>query len=156
MADTSRVLNITEDQISDNAEMLAKKVFESVAKKCWQTAENSGWHGDETFGDKIALMHSELSEALEEYRNGRPFDEIYYSFKDDEGNNVITPDPTSFDEDVEEIVLNKVEGIASELADVIIRIFDDSVRFGIPTVEALFQKMLYNETRPHRHGGKKI
>src|SRR5690606_26041101 len=59
-----------------------------------------------TFGDQIALMHSELSEALEEFRNGEPFDVIYY---EDEG---VRFNPASN---------LKPEGIAAELADVLIR-----------------------------------
>lgn len=155
MASADRVFNITEEQISNNAENLAQAMFESIQRRCWQTAEDSGWHGDETFGDKVALMHSELSEALEEFRDGCNFEKIYYSYKDPNGGkDILTDDPTREVDGV--LVMNKVEGIASELADVLIRIFDDSERFGIPTIEAMFQKMLYNKTRPHRHGGKKI
>lgn len=125
-----------------------------IATEVYATADKSGWHGDETFGDKIALMHSELSEALEEFRNGRPLDLIYYTYKE-HGTLVETEHRDRPDEDGTPL-LNKVEGIAAELADVIIRVLDDSVRFGIPTVEAMFQKMEYNKTRPFRHGGKAI
>lgn len=138
------------DDIIEQAKELKRHILTSVALECWETAEESGWHGNETFGDKIALMHSELSEALEEFRNGQPLDKIYYSYKDEQGVVHFTDEPANG------LTLNKVEGVAAELADVIVRIFDDSVRFKIPIIEALLLKMEYNKTRPHRHGGKLI
>ena len=33
---------------------------------------------DRNFGEVIALMHCELSEAFEEYRNGKEINETYY------------------------------------------------------------------------------
>jgi len=95
-------------------------------------AKNKGWHDTErSFGELIALCHSELSEALEEYRNGKDPDAVY--FRED-----------------------KPEGIPIELADVIIRIFDMCGLYQIDIGGAIFQKMMYNSSRPHRHGGKVI
>ena len=69
----------------------------------YNNALDKGWHEKErTIGDLICLMHSELSEALEEHRNGHSPTEVYY--------NVEKP--------------NKPEGVPVELADCIIRIFD--------------------------------
>ena len=79
----------------------------------------------------VALIHSEVSEALEEYRNGRAQTEVYY------GEN------------------GKPEGIPIELADVIIRIFDFCGYAGINIDAAITQKHEYNKSRPYRHGGKK-
>lgn len=91
-------------------------------------------------------MHSELSEALEEYRNlgkyQETLQEIYFS-----GKSTINHEITSN---------HKPEGIAVELADVLIRIFDTCGRYNIPLEEALRLKLDYNKTRPHRHGGKKL
>ena len=111
-----------------------------IMEEAHATAAASGWrgeHDDRTFGDEIALMHSELSEALEAFRD--PDMDITAVFYSNEGSAVAKP-----------------EGVAVELADVIIRIADSCQERGIPLVEALRQKMAYNKTRSFRHGGKAI
>lgn len=110
--------------------------------KAHQTSKNKGWHDpevDASFGDRIALMHSELSEALEEYRNGHGPNETYYN------KSVMSLR-----------YQQKPEGIPIELADVIIRIGDFCGKYEIDIEEAVKLKMDYNDTRPHRHGGKKL
>ena len=104
-----------------------------------QNAVDHGWWNEERhFGSLIALMHAELSEALEEYRNKRNPTEIYYSWENSE-----TDEP-------------KPEGIPVELADCIIRILDYCGKEGIDIEEAIRIKHEYNKTRPYRHGGKRI
>lgn len=103
------------------------------------------WEDDRPFTEIIALIHSEVSEALEEYRNGHGPNEVYYKhgherrsvFQDEEGN------------------LGKPEGVPIELADVIIRILDYAGYTGMDIDSAVERKIAYNATRPHRHGGKR-
>lgn len=117
-----------------------------IAKEIHENAVAHGWWDEErTFGDIIALCHSELSEALEEYRNGRPM-----VYADDFDNELIRiTDVSQFDG-------RKPEGIAVELADCIIRILDYCGHEGIDIEQAIKIKHEYNKSRPYRHGGKVI
>jgi NTP pyrophosphatase (non-canonical NTP hydrolase) len=47
------------------------------------------------------------------------------------------------------------ERIAEELADVLIRIFDGAIEFGLDIETAVLTKMSFNKTRSYKHGNKK-
>jgi len=112
-----------------------------MCKESYRVAVEHGWWYDPdkprtrrivdgNFGEKVALMHSELSEALEAWRD--PNQEPYWV--DARG---------------------KPQGIVSELADVLIRIADICGRNGWDLEKAVREKMAYNDTRSYRHGGKR-
>ena len=75
------------------------------------------------------MCHSELSEALESYRNRESM--MFFEKK-------------------------KPEGVAVEMIDCIIRIFDYLAEGGVDIDTVIEEKMKYNETRPYRHGGKEL
>lgn len=100
---------------------------------CYEQAVKSGWAGpgarEVPFLEAMALVHSELSEAVEAWRDGQAV-----SWTDDQG---------------------KPQGIASEFADIMIRLGHYATAFGIDLEKEVERKLRYNATRPYRHGGKK-
>ncbi len=113
-----------------------------------KNAVGHGWYEKKlTFGELIALCHTELSEAFEEYRNGNKPDEVYAKGCPNNKMSI-----KAFGETYADNV--KPEGIPMELADVIIRIFDICGYYGIDIAEAIKIKHSFNKNRPYRHGGK--
>ena len=117
-----------------NLNELTKEIHNNAIEHGW-------WQETRSFGEIISLCHSELSEALEEYRNGHAVNEIYY-------NAVAGMDGINYSP--------KPEGIPVELADCIIRILDYCGHAGIDIQNAIQLKHKYNRTRNYRHSNKKI
>lgn len=202
--------------------MMEAGAVKTLCEESNRIAQEHGWNDEHRpFGTIVSLFHSELSEALEEYRAGKGLHEVYWEVKDCNGNVGVIDDPN-----IKEVLGGKPAGIPIELADFLIRIahevdlheftgrfvqqvacgFGDDHRVsqgrlaeellprchaiisraytwnpdtmtmwavtelasafclvmqfcineGIDIERALEMKARYNESRPYRHGGKRV
>ena len=141
-------LNDFTPKLEGDLDLLAWRINLNAHDKGFYTTPRS-------YGEAIALIHSELSESLEEDRAGR--DGLWFS------------DPTLNGAPVEDVVVDsetglvyradgssedplKPEGRDVELVDAMIRIMD-TLQENCASIPELFQmKTAYNETRGFRHG----
>lgn len=96
-----------------------------AGKVAHQMANDKGFYETANVGEKVALIHAEVSELLEELRK-----------------NVIEGSPK----------IPKFTKIEEELADVIIRTLDLATYLRANLGDAVLAKMEYNAKRPHKHG----
>ncbi len=110
---------LTLQELQERAHCMAKE------KGFWEGSDFPPSHKDVAV--KLALIHCEVSEAVEEvreYPNGR------------------CEEPISRD---------KPEGLDYELADIVIRVADLAEALGIDLDGCVKFKMKYNATRSHKH-----
>ena len=106
-------------------EELMERVHKTAVEKGW-------WDADKprhVLAD-ICLIHAEASEACESWRI-HGMDKMLYT--DEHG---------------------KIQGLASEMADILIRVLDFCKARNVPIIEALEVKSDYNTRREFRHGNK--
>lgn len=115
-----------------------------IQKKHYEIMERNGFHEDYRVDNKLLLVHTEVSEAAEELRDGQPTDLIY-------GVQRVVHEPTTGWIPTGFV---KPEGFPVELADVILRVLDICEHEGIDMQAVLELKLAYNETRPFKHGRK--
>jgi NTP pyrophosphatase (non-canonical NTP hydrolase) len=94
--------------------------------------------------EKLALIQSEISEALEDWRSNKMG--MLYDFHAVGMGIFSTPRHEGY--------IGKPVGFPSEMADAVIRIAELCEYLGIDLEKAIEEKMAYNETRPYKHGKK--
>lgn len=126
-SDNAKLFN---DDLSFNPHRVIN-AFNTLQSAIKRNNIEKGWRSgkprERNFGETIALIHSELSEALEADRNNIKESDHIPAFN----------------------------GIEEELADVIIRCIDLADEYELRLPEAILAKHAYNTTRPQKHGGKK-
>jgi NTP pyrophosphatase (non-canonical NTP hydrolase) len=98
-----------------------------ICEQAHEIAVDKGfWDSQRNIPEILCLIHSEVSEALEDLRHGN----------------------------MEETVAEdgKINGLPSELADIIIRVADLAEALNIDLEAVVLRKMAYNATRPRKHG----
>lgn len=164
-------------ELSPDGNALVQLGIDLLNQVCFANADAHGWYekymetyvvreddfgnnimgkrlGQRNFGEVMALITSEVSEAFEAFRDGDDQSKISYKHAVDYETWIMTDTPTFKDGNMTEESLGKPEGITAELADVLIRVFDYAGAYGIPLGEAVIRKHFYNLSRPYRHGGK--
>lgn len=80
-------------------------------------------------GEVLMLIVTEVAEAMEDIRDGKPLNELLYAKSG-----------------------GKLTGVPSEMADIIIRVLDACAAWGIDIDDAVRRKINYNLGRPTLHG----
>ncbi len=122
-----------------------------LQKEIHALAREKGWY-DSTEGRKplemLALIMSEIGEAVEEVRSGN--EPIYgHAQNQIDGQFKISFKDSRFGK------YTKPEGEFVELADAIIRILDYAEYRGVDMEQVIKLKHEFNKTRSYRHGNKK-
>lgn len=103
--------------------------WNELGKEVHQVAVETGWWDRRPSFAEIAVMcHSELSEAVEEYRKGHP---LVYCGECMGQNAACSGDPCGGVDCLRHFQDRKPEGVAVELADCILRILDYSAAAGV-------------------------
>lgn len=141
------MLKASIETLQDNAHQNA------IAKGFWDgvqiNARGQRVMTNSELAEKLCLIHSEVSEALEDLRDGKMETQFLETSGDQKG------DVLDFDQAVcrgDSLRFMKPIGFPSELADIAIRLFDLCGALNIDLQHEIELKMAHNATRPAKHG----
>lgn len=122
-------------------------IIKEIRDACHQNSISKGFWDREpwNFGEKLALIHSELSEMFEAWRKGQSI-----SDKD-----IVIEDPSFEELPGQRSSRRRITAIEEEVADVFIRLMDLCGKLNIDVGRVVVAKMKYNASRSHMHGGRK-
>ncbi len=156
--------------------MITKKLQNEIHK----LANENGWYSNGKRGRKelLALMHSEVAEAIEDYRRGNMM-----TIADNPGDPQVSK-PVGFPSEIADIVIRAFDfkgaerrkQIADDACDPVIDLLQDINKFiamgdidtaialcyviaarqGFDLDQEVIRKHEFNKTRPYRHNGKII
>jgi len=92
----------------------------------------------EKLGAWMMNLHSEISELWEAFRENK------------------LDKPCDKAEKMQALGLPALTCLEEELADIVLRTFDDAQVLGVDLERAMLAKHAYNVTRPYKHGGKQV
>ena len=123
-----------------------------LARQIHDNARAHGfWEAERNMGEMLMLAVSELSEALEEHRAGRPA--VWHQHRQPcAAQSDGLPIPADELGSCSGAPVCKPEGVAVELADCLIRCLDTMHSLGVDIDAVVAEKMAYNATRPFKHG----
>lgn len=111
-------MNDLEQRALDGLRAAQELAHKTATEAGWYTNPQTGEQIERNFGEVVALMHSELSEALEADRKGLMDDKLPHR-----------------------------DGREVEFADCIIRILDTAAALGMDIAGAVIEKNRYNKQR---------
>ena len=124
----------TQDQLAES--------LNYVAEICAANADCRGFHDEELIAI-AAMPTTELANWLK----GQLFQAEVARFGEEAGELVAAIRKPHADEHLPEW-----SAIAMELADIVIRVMDSANKRGIDLGQAIIQKLVYNASRPYKHG----
>lgn len=105
--------------------------FKNLQKEIHELAKEKGWWIGNEIPEKLLMIHSEVTEAVECFRD-------------------------NFMEYIDSPLYGKPVGYPIELADIVIRVMDLAEENMIDLWKMIKIKHEYNKTRLYRHGNKKV